>query len=74
MRLIKLFFLSIVVLSLTNCASGYKMIEPSSINYQSVKENDGLKFEYKYDLLKKKYAKKEEKKGIRIVAVKITNN
>jgi hypothetical protein len=27
-----------------------------------------------YDLLKKKYAKKEEKKGIRIVAVKITNN
>ena len=74
MRLIKLLFLSIVVLSLTNCASGYKMIEPSSINYQSVKENDGLKFEYKYDLLKKKYAKKEEKKGIRIVAVKITNN
>ena len=29
--------------------------------------------EYKYDLLEKKYAKKEEKKDLRLVAIRITN-
>ena len=50
------------------------MIEPAGINYLSVKENNGVKFEYKYDLLSKKYAKKEEKRDVRVVAVKVTNN
>lgn len=30
--------------------------------------------EYKYDLLDKKYKKKELKKGIKLVAIKVTNN
>ncbi|UII75762.1 hypothetical protein LV716_16090 [Flagellimonas sp. HMM57] len=74
MRTIKIILFSIVVSTLTNCASGYKMIEPKSINYISSNETDNVKLEYKYDLLEKKYAKKELKKGVKLVAVKITNN
>lgn len=74
MRFLKFALICFVISSLISCASGYKMIEPASINYLSVKENDEVKFEYKYDLLAKKYAKKEDKKGVKIVAVKVTNN
>jgi hypothetical protein len=50
------------------------MIEPKSINYISTNETENVKLEYKYDLLDKKYAKKELKKGVKLVAIKITNN
>lgn len=73
-RLLKVVLVILLVGSLGSCASGYKMIGPAGLDYKSVKEDNGVKFEYKYDLLKKKkYAKKEEKKGVKIVAVKITN-
>jgi len=50
------------------------MIEPKAINYISTNETNNVKLEYKYDLLEKKYAKKELKKGVKLVAIKITNN
>ena len=74
MRIIKITLLFIAISTLTNCASGYKMIEPKSINYVSTNETNNVKLEYKYDLLDKKYAKKEIKKGVKLVAIKITNN
>ncbi len=74
MKFIKTIFICIIAISLTSCASGYKMIVPETVNYISTHETDGVKLEYKYDLLEKKYAKKELKKGVKIVAVKITNN
>jgi hypothetical protein len=74
MRIIKITLLFIAISTLTNCASGYKMIEPKSINYVSTNETDNVKLEYKYGLLDKKYAKKELKKGVKLVAIKITNN
>jgi|TARA_B110000495_G_C22762036_1_gene446168 hypothetical protein len=74
MKIIKITLLFIAISTLTNCASGYKMIEPKSINYVSTNETDNVKLEYKYDLLDKKYAKKELKKGVKLVAIKITNN
>ncbi|RCS26116.1 hypothetical protein DUT90_10080 [Polaribacter sp. WD7] len=74
MKIIKITLLFIVISTLTSCASGYRMIEPKSINYVSTKETNNVKLEYKYDLLDKKYAKKELKKGIKLVAIKITNN
>lgn len=64
----------VAILTLTNCASGYEKIEPKSINYISTHEINNVKLAYKYDLLNKKYAKKEVKKGIKLVALKITNN
>lgn len=74
MRIIKITLLFIAITTLTNCASGYKMIAPKSINYISTNESNDVKLEYKYDLLDKKYAKKELKKGVKLVAIKITNN
>ncbi|WP_299149824.1 hypothetical protein [uncultured Dokdonia sp.] len=74
MRIIKITLLLITIASFTSCASGYKMIEPETINYISTNESDNVKLEYKYDLLHKKYAKKEEKKGMKLVAIKLTNN
>ncbi|WP_417369111.1 hypothetical protein [Gelidibacter japonicus] len=74
MKIIKITLLFIAIATLTNCASGYKMIEPESIDYISTNETNYVKLEYKYDLLDKKYAKKELKKGVKLVAIKITNN
>jgi hypothetical protein len=73
MRILKITLLFLSIISLTSCASGYKKIAPKAINYLSNNIDNGVKLEYKYDLLHKKYAKKEEKKGIKLVAVKITN-
>lgn len=74
MKTFKITLLVALAFTFTNCASGYKMIKPKSINYLSVNETNGLKLEYKYGLLDKKYEKKEEKKDVKLVAVKITNN
>ena len=73
MKIIKIALVVFSIITLTSCASGYKLIEPKSINYVSTNEDKGVKLEYKYDLLDKKYAKKELKKGVKLVAVKITN-
>lgn len=74
MKIIKITLLFIGITLLSSCASGYKMIEPKSINYISKNQTDNVKLEYKYDLLDKKYAKKEIKKGVKLVALKITNS
>lgn len=40
----------------------------------SSNENSNVELQYRYELLHKKYFKKELKKGIKLVAIKITNN
>ena len=74
MRLSKIIFLLSIAVLLNSCASGYKMINPEKLNYISNNTSNGVTIEYKYDLLSKKYAKKESKKGVRLVAIKIKNN
>ena len=74
LKFIKASSVFVIVLCLTSCASGYKMIQPKTINYISKNEVDGLTLQYRYELLHKKYEKKEEKKGVKLVAIKITNN
>lgn len=74
MRIIKIILLCIAISTLTNCASANKMIAPKSINYISSNKTDHVKLEYKYNLLDKKYSKKEIKKGVKLVAIKMTNN
>jgi hypothetical protein len=74
MRIIKITFLCIAIVSITSCASSYKLIEPETIYYVSKSETENVKLEYKYNLLHKKYKKKELKKGVKLVAIKITNN
>jgi hypothetical protein len=64
----------LVCLLLSNCASSYKKIAPETLNYSSKNSLNGITFEYKYDLLTKKYKKQESGNRIKVVAVKITNN
>ena len=75
--MIKFFKISVLALSvlfLTSCASGYKKIQPKAINFASRSENNSIVLEYKYDLLEKKYKKKELNNGLKVIAVKVTNN
>lgn len=74
MKTFKIAVLLLIPIIFGSCASGYRAIGPSELSFNSQHEVQDVSLEYKYDLLKKKYAKKEKKKDVRLVAVKITNN
>ena len=61
-------------LFLTGCAAVYKPIIPTDIYYLSKIEDKSVTLEYEYSLLPRKYAKKEIKNNIRLVALRITNH
>ncbi|HET7361522.1 MAG TPA: hypothetical protein VFI78_06285 [Salinimicrobium sp.] len=73
-KILKIASLLVIMILLNSCAYGYRTINPKSLEYNSNASDNGVYFEYKYDLLHKNYSKKEEKKDIRLVAVKVTNN
>jgi hypothetical protein len=73
-KMIKIGSLLVFTILLNSCASGYKKINPQTINYVSRSIESNILLEYKYDLLEKKYKKKETKNDIKLIAVKITNN
>lgn len=70
----RIFLLLAITILLSSCASGYKTINPNTLNYRSNSIDQQVLLEYKYELLDKKYKKKELAKGVRLVAVKISNN
>lgn len=72
--MIKIVSLLAFAMLLNSCASGYKKINPETIKYVSKSIDNTILFEYKYDLLEKKYKKKETQNKIKLIAVKITNN
>ena len=59
-QLTSLLFL-VTVIFLSSCASNYHRISPNQLYYTSKNENNGVSLSYKYNVLNKKYAKKEEK-------------
>jgi hypothetical protein len=67
-----------LLITLYGCAATYKPIKPATLNYHTLESQDGIDFSYKYDVLRekgnKKYAKKEHNRGIKLIAVKVTNN
>ncbi|MGL4629944.1 MAG: hypothetical protein ACRCVT_01965 [Leadbetterella sp.] len=69
--------LFIILLALSGCASRYRMIKPSQLNYVNKTDEKKIELSYKYAVLKeaknRKLAKKERKKGLEVIAVKITN-
>lgn len=71
------FGLLVTVLLLSGCAVSYKTIRPESIKYQSAVNEGGMLFSYKYDVLRssgnKRYAKKELRKGVQLIAIQIRN-
>lgn len=70
--------LIIIIGLLSSCATIYKPINPTKLNYKVSDYKDGIGLSYKYDVLQlkgnKKYAKSEDRAGVRLVAVKIVNN
>ncbi len=73
-KMIRISMLLVFAMLLNSCASGYKKINPPALNYGSKSIESNILLEYKYDLLQKKYRKKEAKNEIKLIAVKITNN
>jgi len=61
----------------TSCAGSYYAINPERLNYTAKAEKGGVLLNYRYAVLEqrgnKKYAKKETKKHIRVVAINLTN-
>lgn len=76
--IISKFSILTIAIFLTSCASSYRSINPPSTNYSSHDLQDGISISYQYDVLRsvgnKKYAKKEQKRGVRLIAIKVTNN
>lgn len=57
--MIKISTLLVFAILLNSCASGYKKINPETLNYISKSFEGEILLEYKYDLLDKKYKKKK---------------
>jgi len=76
----KTIFFPILFLSLFlgSCATGYQAIMPEQINYLNNVNEDDINFSFSYEVLthkhNKNFRKKELKKNIQLVAIKITNN
>lgn len=72
------FLATISIFLATNCAKRYHTISPETLNYSSNYNVDSIDMSYRYGVLRERgnnrLAKKEDKRGMRIVAVKITNN
>jgi hypothetical protein len=72
------FLLFLVVLFVSSCASNYNAIQPDAMPTDRQGEINGVSYGYSKNVLSKtgnkKYAKKEVKRGISILAVKIENN
>jgi hypothetical protein len=62
---------------LCGCASGYRPLKPTSSYFQGSTDYAGLEFSYRMGVLRehhnRKYANKEDKRAIRVVAVKLVN-
>lgn len=76
-RILPLLFLALLLLA-GGCASNYRSISPQTSYFNATENTDELELSYPYNILSekgnKKYASKEDKKGLRVVAVKITNH
>lgn len=74
LKLVALILLSV----LSGCAVTYKPINPTTLNYNSFDLQDGIALSYKYDVLRErgniKYSNKETTEGVKLIAVKISNN
>ena len=60
------------------CASRFNSISPQTFSYQNSSTEKNVSLAYHHDILRergnRKYAKKGDRKNIRLVAIKITNN
>ncbi len=73
MRL-QLLSILLIIIFICGCASGYKAIKPETITYTSAISDKEVILKYKYGVLTKRYAVRERKQHLKLVAVSITNN
>jgi hypothetical protein len=70
-------FFLLIVFVLSSCASGYRPINPKGRTFGSAVESNGIRYSTWNNILSdsgnKKYAKKETKKPVKLVALEITN-
>jgi hypothetical protein len=70
--------LAFLVVFMSGCAASYKAINPTHLYYSAHSMRDGIEISYKYNVLQekgnKKFSKKELKRDVQIVAIKLTNN
>lgn len=68
----------IILIFFSSCATSYRQVRPERFTYTNVNKTEELDFYYRYDVMErignKRIAKKERKKGLRIVAIQIKNN
>jgi len=76
-KLICRIYLLTAIMALTGCAASYHPIIPPTLQYSAHELSGNVKLSYRYNVLtetrNRKYAKKEYKNGIKLIAVKITN-
>lgn len=67
-----------LIILLNGCAQSYQVIEPQKLNYSASNELENIGVYYQYDVLNKKgnkkFSNKENKKNIKVLAVKVVNN
>ena len=73
----RIYILAIFTVLMSSCAAIYNPIEPAYLSYELAGNYNGLKLSYRYGILaelnNKRYARKESKQKIKLVAVKIEN-
>jgi hypothetical protein len=66
-----------VALTLAGCAASYKRIRPPTLEYPFHTLHDSILIAYRYDVLNshgnKKVAQKADERGIKVIAIEITN-
>lgn len=76
-RHLRFALLIMTTLVLTSCAVSYRTINPEFFKYPTAEKVDGIKISYKYDVFRStrnnRYAQKEMKQGLRLIAIQITN-
>lgn len=75
----ELFYFSLLMILFSGCARTYNTINPAMYNFENKKDaSESITVSYLYNLQEinsnKPYARKERKKHIRLVALKIENN
>ena len=73
MQTLKLFLFLIFILTIASCANSYKWVDIENQREGNQTSSNGVTLTYKYDVLKKRYHKKEYSKKIRVVQVEINN-
>ncbi len=74
MHYLKTVLLVLTVFCFTNCAKKYTHVNPPYQFYSSLSSDKNVAFQYKYNVLNKKYTRRELRSYVRLASVKIVNN